>query len=161
MEARILNPQKALRTLRKTSHILEHILAPLSQWEAQTLRDGPDGWSILFIACHLRDYEHIACQRVAMMLGQENPVLPAMDNPALVERNQYAQQQLEPVLATLHQRRQEIIQLLEALSVEQWERTGVHPQQGVGTVLDVAVNTGLHDVDHIEQICRCIDSGAS
>jgi len=32
----------------------------------------------------------------------------------------------------------------------------MHPSQGPATLLDVAVNAGLHDVDHLEQIIRCL-----
>jgi len=33
----------------------------------------------------------------------------------------------------------------------------VHPEQGPGTLLDVAVNAGLHDLDHLEQLARCLE----
>lgn len=38
-----------------------------------------------------------------------------------------------------------------------WLRAGTHPAQGPATLLDVAINAGLHDVDHLEQLARCLE----
>jgi len=54
---RVLSPHKALRTLRKTAALLDGTLAGVTHEQATSLRDGADGWSVLFIVCHLRDYE--------------------------------------------------------------------------------------------------------
>ncbi len=158
MAQHILNPAKALRTLRKTPVMLRAVLSDITQAKAATLRDGPDGWSVLYIVCHLRDYEQIVLQRAHMILKQTHPILPIMDNAALVDLHQYAEQDVHTALADLAHCRLEFLHLLEGLSTAQWQRTGVHPEQGQGTMLDVAINVGLHDVDHIEQLIRCVTS---
>lgn len=99
MQPRILNPDKALRTLRKTTLLLD--LATAER------------------ACH------------------------------------YASQALAGVRAELRADRAATLDRLAALDADQWARVGHHPQQGAGTLLDVAINAGLHDVDHLEQIARC------
>jgi hypothetical protein len=153
---RLLNPAKALRTLRKTPAILAAILEGVTQEQARTLRDGDDGWSVLFIACHLHDYEQIYTQRVYAMLEQHNPTFAVTENEELVRLNNYAAQDLRQILAGRQERRHAFIALLEGLTDAQWLLPGLHPAQGPATVLDVAINTGLHDVDHIEQITRCL-----
>ena len=155
MQPRILNPEKALRTLRKTSALLHSALADCDQAAATTLRDGPDGWSILFIACHLRDYERIVAARVERLLTEENPTLPALDNAAAERSGDYAHQELAAVRADLQSRRAALLAQLTALDVAAWERNGHHPTQGHGTLLDVAINAGLHDIDHLEQLAQC------
>jgi hypothetical protein len=60
------------------------------------------------------------------------------------------------VVANLRARREGLITLLDSLTSEQWRRPGLHPQQGPATVLDVAINIGLHDIDHLEQLVRCV-----
>jgi hypothetical protein len=159
MADQLLNPAKALRTLRKTPVLLRTVVAGLTQTQAQALHDGPDGWSVLYIVCHLRDYEHLVIQRVQTMLEQEQPVLPTMDNAALIHQHRYADQDLHTVLDDLSHCRQTLLLLLEPLSAAEWERGGIHPAQGWGTVCDVAINTGLHDVDHFEQLVRCVTAG--
>jgi hypothetical protein len=73
-----------------------------------------------------------------------------------VHRN-YAGQSLHDTLESYLTKRREFIQLLEGLSDEQWARQGNHQQQGEVTVLTLAVNTALHDVDHIGQILQAIN----
>jgi hypothetical protein len=156
---RILNPFKALRTLRKTTVLLEKSLAGVTQEQATRLRDGADGWSVLYIACHLRDYEVFLRERVELMLAEEQPLFRGFDQLALVEINAYAGQELRAVLDELSERRAALIGRLEQLDDDQWLREGRSPEQGTGTVLDVAINAGLHDLDHLEQITRCLAVG--
>jgi hypothetical protein len=155
MQPRILNPDKALRTLRKTTALLDLALGGLDEATARTRRDGPDGWSILFIVCHLRDYERVVAARIEAMLTADDPALPSMDNDASVRDGDYAAQALGAVREELRVRRIALIDRLVGLDAAQWHRPGHHPQQGAATVLDVAINAGLHDVDHLEQIARC------
>ncbi|NJM07432.1 DinB family protein [Candidatus Gracilibacteria bacterium] len=94
--------------------------------------------------------------RVRTLLDEQpDAVLAGIDIHALAQQNDYAAADLRAALATFIARRQQFIAVLEALSDEQWLLAGVHPEQGPATVLDVAVNSGLHDIDHIEQIIRC------
>jgi hypothetical protein len=157
---RLLSPMKALRTLRKTPALLDALLRDVTQEEAATLRDGPDGWSVLFIACHLRDFEAIYRARIELMLTEEQPTFELTDNDELARRNAYAAQDLRAVLAETRAGRRSLLARLEQLSDEQWLRVGLHPEQGPTTVLDAAINAGLHDVDHAEQILRCLASTA-
>jgi hypothetical protein len=155
VQPRILNLDKALRTLRKTPTLLDFVLAGLDETTASSLRDGPDGWSILFIACHLRDYERVVAARIEAMLTADDPTLPGMDNDALVRDGDYAAQSFAVVREELRAKRAALLDRLAGLDATQWQRPGHHPQQGAATVLDVAINAGLHDVDHLEQIARC------
>lgn len=157
MIQRILSPMKALRTVRKTSALLARALRDVSQADAVALRDGPDGWSVLFIVCHLRDYEVAWRERTELMLAADNPTFVTFDHHHLVEANHYAAQDLRAVLADLASRRAALIARFETLSDEQWLRPGLHSEQGPGTILDVAINAGLHDLDHLEQLARCLE----
>lgn len=153
----LLSPAKALRTLRKTPLILETVLQGVSQQNAVMLRDGEDGWNVLYIVCHLHDLELIYTQRVRAMLDQANPTFEVVPNDELARAHDYARQDMRNMFGEYRARRAEFITLLEALDDTQWLRSGVHPEQGPATVLNMAINTGLHDVDHIEQITRCLE----
>jgi hypothetical protein len=157
MIQRIINQAKALRTLRKTAALLDRTLAGVTQEEAASLTDGPDGWSALFIVCHLRDYEIAWQERVEQIVAHDTPVFTSFDHHALIEERAYAAQEFRSVVTEIAERRAALIARLEGLDDSQWLRSGVHPEQGPGTLLDIAVNAGLHDLDHLEQLERCLE----
>lgn len=152
----LVNPAKALRTLRKGPAIYTALLAGVTQEQATSLRDGDDGWSVLYIMCHLRDVEAIFTQRARDLLERPEPIFQVTPNEELIARGDYGAQSLRAVLAEYTARRAAFIALLEPLTDDQWLRSGSHPDQGPATLLDVAINSGLHDVDHQEQIIRCL-----
>jgi hypothetical protein len=156
MSQQLLTSAKAIRTARKTNAILADALRGVTQEQAGTLRDGDDGWSILYIVCHLRDYERLYRERVERMLAEEHPTFLVRTNEEWIAEGNYAAQNFFAVLDDIAQQRADLVARLEGLSESQWGRTGFHPQQGHATVLDVAINVGLHDIDHIEQIVRCL-----
>jgi hypothetical protein len=152
----LLNPGKALRTLRKTPAMLKHALQGMGQHEATTRRDGSDGWNILFIVCrHLYDIEGLYVERIQLLLSQAGATFTNISNDDLNAQNRYEAQQIDHALAGYLAQRQTCIRLLEGLTDQQWHIAGIHPQQGPASILDVAINIGLHDIDHIEQILRC------
>ena len=154
----MLDAAKSLRTARKTSVILADVLKNVTQAQATGPTDGPDGWNVLFIVCHLHDYEMILAERVRLILEQDQPTLPAMNNSALAESRHYAERSLAEEFEACVQKRRRLIAQLEALDAAAWTRRGVHPVQGEGSLLDVVINAGLHDVDHTEQIIRVLAS---
>lgn len=152
----LVNPAKALRTLRKGPAILDALLTGLTQEQAASLRDGDDGWSVLYIVCHLRDVEAIFTQRARDLLERPSPTFQVTLNEVMIARGDYGAQDLRGVLAEYKALRAAFIALLEPLADAQWLLSGTHPEQGPATLLDVALNSGLHDVDHQEQIIRCL-----
>ena len=48
------------------------------------------------------------------------------------------------------------IDTFKALTPEQWERTGIHPERGLFTMTDAALQVVSHDCDHTEQITRIL-----
>ena len=156
----ILNVEKTIRSLRKTPVMLDALLKDVTHEQARQATDGPDGWSVLFIVCHLRDFEDIFCQRIRMALEQDCPLLPGVNQEALPAANYYAHQDFCLTLEAYLNRRHTLIGLLERLSAEEWARHAVHQEYGEGTVLDLAINVVLHDVNHIEQIVRALETKA-
>lgn len=147
----LVNDAKALRTLRKTPAILQTLLRNVTPEQAAQRADA-GGWTVLVVLRHMRDVEAIFTQRARDLLDRPNPVFSVVSNEELLRRNGDDTQDMDAVLATYLERRQALIALLESLSDEQWRLAGTHPEQGPATMLDVAVNGGLHDIDHIEQI---------
>jgi hypothetical protein len=152
----LVNPAKALRTMRKGPAIVEALLAGVTQDQAVSLRDGEDGWNVLYILCHLRDIEALFTDRARDLLATPGATFRVVQNEVLIERGNYDAQDLRATLAEYTALRRAFVALLEPLADEQWLISGTHPDQGPATILDVAINTGLHDTDHIEQLARVL-----
>ncbi len=148
-----------LEGLDQSCRTLVHVLHGVTQEQAQSIRDGADGWSVLEILCHLRDYQAIFVTRVERLLDEVRPRFEYYDERArlaMVLENDYAGQNLAAVLADFCATRDRLIARLAALSDEQWTRVGEFAD---GDEIDVAmpvVHTILHDADHTEQIARIL-----
>jgi hypothetical protein len=151
--------RRHIQLMRNTLDILTHVLAPVSQETATTLRDrrdGPKGWSVVEVICHLRDFDNIFRMRGEMICDQEYPNLPYYDHEVLAVERAYNNQQLSQVMAELTQSRLATIAFFEHLDDAAWERAGIHPERGHFTMTDAVVQVGTHDAIHLEQITRIL-----
>lgn len=150
----VLTPFKALRSLRKTPLLLQDILRDVSQERAENAWDGD--WNVVYMLCHLTDYEGVFVERHDLMIGHDAPQFAATDHLEWVESHRYAEQKLHATLDTYLEHRRGYIARLESLADDQWSRVGYLPDGGEATVLTVAVNAALHDIDHTEQMMRAL-----
>jgi len=142
---------------RRTPVILHGLLHGVTRERAMEATDGPDGWSVVEVVCHLRDYEGFFRGRAEMMLFEENPDLPAYDHEALAIERDYQHQDLREALTVWLEERRLFISIFESLRPEQLARTGVHPENGPITVLDSLIQLTNHDITHIDQVTRCLE----
>lgn len=142
--------------MEKTLQILENVLKNVTQEEAMTLRDGENGWTILEIVSHLRDFDGFFRGRAEMMIMQDYPELPSYDHEALAIAMKYNEQDLREVLIQLSESRERFIEFFNGLTDEQWEKAGIHPERGHFTMTDAVMQVGTHDANHIEQITRIL-----
>jgi hypothetical protein len=148
--------ERLLRAMVRTPVVLEGLLSGVDQGRALAATDGPEGWSVVEVVCHLRDFDGFFQGRVELMLVEEHPMLPAYDHERIALERGYRHDDLGRALATLLEHREGFVALFADLSPDQWARTGIHPEMGPISVLDAATQLVLHDVDHTEQITRCL-----
>ncbi|MCY4064667.1 MAG: DinB family protein [Chloroflexi bacterium] len=148
-----------LEGLEQSAQTLAHILADVSQARASAIRDGDDGWSVLEIMCHLRDYQAIFAERIRRILEEEDPTFQLYDEEArlrMVVENEYANQNLRAVLEDYLSTRRAIIERLTPLDDAQWKREGRFAADDIVDLTMPVVHTLLHDADHKEQIARIL-----
>jgi uncharacterized damage-inducible protein DinB len=148
-----------ISNLRKSYQILGLVLDGVTQEQAETLRDGEDGWTILEIMCHLRDYQEIFMGRATQMLNEDNPTLTPYDAVArevMITEREYAKQNLLEVFKDYVETRHKFIALMESLNDADLDRIGTHPMTGTIAVATPVYHTTLHDADHTEQIARIL-----
>ena len=151
--------RRQIGLMQTTVNTLGNILSRVSQQQAITLRDrqdGPKGWSILEVVCHLRDFDLFFVQRARMMVEQVNPQLPAYDHEALAIERAYNREKLADAYWSLAQSREKFVVFFMRLNEEDWERSGIHPERGPFSMLDALIQVGHHDCVHIEQITRIL-----
>ncbi len=151
--------ERQISSMRLTCEILGHILRNVTADDARALRDGPDGWSIIEIVCHLRDFDEIFHRRARMMLELEHPQLPAYDHEALAIERNYQNESLDDAYGALMASRTRFLAFFEALTPAQWKRGGSHPERDSFSMTDALMQVSAHDLDHLEQITRVLRGG--
>ncbi|MGB1251806.1 MAG: DinB family protein [Candidatus Promineifilaceae bacterium] len=142
--------------MRNTLETTQQLLTGVSQETATTYRDGGDGWTVLETLCHLRDFEDMALLRATMIIEQDMPDLPFFYHDDLVTERNYNGQDLQTVLAALVEKRTALREWFKALSAEQWERGGNHPERESFSMTDAVMQVGLHNATHNEQMLRIL-----
>jgi uncharacterized damage-inducible protein DinB len=115
-------------------------------------RPSSDKWSIVEIACHLRDVERVFAERFAKMAFQEHPALWMMDNERVAETLRYREADTAAVAKEWKRLRGDTLTLLRALPHTTWQRTGVHPKRGEVTIEQLVSVLVGHDRAHIERV---------
>ncbi len=145
-----------LSQLDKYVSILTNVVTEISDEDIRILRDGDEGWTILEILCHLRDFEEVFLERARITVQQDNPVLPFPDPDILVFEKNYNEDDPKTVLADWTKLRQERHAFLSACADEAWERPAKHPTRGKFTLHDQLFLSVWHDTNHLEQILRVL-----
>lgn len=127
-------------------------LAGITSEELDRRPPGSD-WSAREIAHHLADSEATAYVRLRRLLAEDDPVIHGYDEEEFARRLHY-DRPIEPSLAVLQAVRAASIQLLEALTAEEWRRAGTHSDSGAYSVDDWLRIYAGHAHDHADQIRR-------
>jgi len=121
--------------------------------EALRRAPGPGKWSIVEIACHLRDIERVYAERFTKMaFHAEKPSFWMLDNDRAAEALGYRTADVRAVLKEWKRLRDDTLVLLRALPHDSWKRTGHHPKRGDLTVEQLAVVLAAHDRNHLDRV---------
>lgn len=143
-----------LDAFQATSDVLRNLLENVGQEQAQSVKGGDEGWSVVEVICHLRDAEEFALNRNKLMRDQDNPNVTPYDQEQLAIDRHYADQNLRQALSDFFRLRQEHLSLLENLSEDGWHRPGQHPEAGRIEIFDHTLHMVCHDAIHCAQIAR-------
>ena len=82
--------------------------------------------------------------------------MPAYDHEAMAIERAYQSEQVADAFVALKASRERFIDFFKSLSAQEWERAGVHPEQGEFTMTNAVMQVVSHDLDHLEQITRVL-----
>ena len=120
----------------------------------ETVRRRPesDKWSIVEIACHMRDAEKVFAERFTKIAHQDRPALWMMDNDRLAQALRYREADLAAAVKDYRRLREGTLMLLRALPHPVWGRTGRHPRRGEVSIERLAEILANHDEGHLGRI---------
>ena len=146
-----------IQQLEHAIPIYTHVLGAISPTTASTVRDGGDGWTILQIMGHLRDFERIFIERAMLTLNADNPPLPFPDPDQMAASKNDNATTLQDVLGAWSAARLTLIDFYKAIDDEAtWERPAAHPTRGAFTLHDQLFLTVWHDSNHLKQIANML-----
>ncbi len=141
-----------LEILETTPVKLQREISTLSLGEMKT-RPAPGKWSIQEVLAHLEDIEEVGMRaRVAAMIEQENPLLPAIDQEARAATGRYNRRDPRRSLASFTRRRRANLKRLRKLRPAQFKRKGLHATVGEISVEELIHEWAFHDLGHLKQI---------
>jgi hypothetical protein len=125
-------------------------------------RPSDDRWSALEYACHVRDVFRLYDARLTMMLTEPHPAFPNWDQDEAAVEHAYLTQDPLQVAADLQAAGQAIALSLEAVSGDDWHRTGVRSDGAHFTIDSFAryfVHDPIHHVEDVEENYRRLTRG--
>ena len=122
--------------------------------DAELDQPAPDGgWTARDVAHHLADSETNGFIRLRRLIAEDDPVIVAYDQD-LYARQLHYDRPIASSLAVLGAVRASSLELLEALTPEEWARSGQHSDSGRYSVDDWLGIYASHPHDHAAQIRR-------
>jgi hypothetical protein len=137
----------------RPAEVKNRIYANASAWRGilagpgVTTRPGPEVWSPLEYACHVRDVHVVFAHRVRSMLSEDDPLFANWDQDAAAVSGRYGEQDPATVSDELVAAAAEATELYGSVQGEQWDRPGRRSNGSVFTTLSLA-RYHLHDVEH-------------
>jgi uncharacterized damage-inducible protein DinB len=121
-------------------------------------RHGPEAFSLVEQACHLRDVEREGyLVRVRRMLEEEMPRLAGFDGAAAARQRDYLSQDAKVAAQQFAAARTEVLALLSATTQDQLKRGAVFMDERI-TLADLVHLMVEHDREHRDEIAALADA---
>jgi hypothetical protein len=119
---------------------------------------APGKWSVVEIIAHLADDEIATSWRYRQMIQYNGERLLGFDQDEWARLGTYNSWEANDALELFRRLREANLRMLAGLSAKEWERAGHHTERGRMTVRELARHMAAHDMNHIEQIRRILNS---
>ena len=142
-------------TLEQLAQAPQQLLDVMARLERAGRLDhprSPGKWTPRQIALHLADVETLQTGRYMTFLSQDNGQLTALNPDAWADSGGYAGR--DPMLSAraFALMRERNLELLRALTPEQWSRPATHPVRGGFLLSDWVQFVASHDRNHLAQL---------
>jgi hypothetical protein len=148
----ILGDRDPLAVMEETRERLRELVAGRDS-EALAKRPSEGEWSPAEIVGHLVDVEVVFGFRWRLTLTADRPSYPGYDEKLW---GQLPRPPGDQLLAAWEAVRAYNLWLLRSIPPSDWERVGVHSEQGPETVDVMARKIAAHDLLHLNQLARAL-----
>jgi uncharacterized damage-inducible protein DinB len=121
-------------------------------------KPAPGKWSVTEIIAHMAEDELISSWRYRQMIEHDTPELRDFDQDLWARLGDYTAWKSSEALEMFRLLREANLRMFAKLTMEQWERTGIHAERGKITVRGQCTHMAAHDINHIEQMQRILGS---
>ncbi|MCA9824595.1 MAG: DinB family protein [Dehalococcoidia bacterium] len=153
------DPSFMIKAMREASGEMHELMWGMRL--GSLLRPGqpPDeDWSLMGICYHLNAVEGVIGEQLERMITMREPRIPHADLDAIPFPGEYDDCDEEELLEEFHHKRSRNSYLLWDLSMEDWDRGGLHPYRGRRTVRETVRELYQHDLEHLWQARRMVEA---
>ena len=113
-------------------------------------------WTVREIAHHLADSELNSAVRLRRLIAEDEPVLQGYDEMEFVRRLHVTERPIASSIEAAAAARASTLTILEAMTEDEWSRSGTHTDQGTYAVEEWLRDYADHPWDHAEQARRVL-----
>jgi len=148
-----VGPKDAIRTLLSLPARYTSVIGQLVRNgdDLATRRPAEHVWSVTEYAAHTADALWFICDRAALILHEDDPVLPRFGDP---DGRDYSGVEPESAITLFMDAALKLAETLERAEPDDWNRVG-HNELGSRTLLETAaygVHEGVHHLHDIDRI---------
>jgi len=131
--------------------LLRESLAGLTSIQLRT--PAPPGvWSALQIVCHIADFELVYADRMKRVVAEDKPTMFGGDPDVFAEKLAYRQRHVDEELDVITAVRRQTARFLRTLPASDFERTGIHSEDGALTLQRLLERIAGHIPHHVKFI---------
>jgi hypothetical protein len=113
-------------------------------------------WTVREIAHHLADSELNSAVRLRRLIAEDDAVIQGYDEMEFVRRLHVSERPIASSIDAAAAARASTLTILEALTEDEWSRSGTHTDQGTYAVEEWLRDYADHPWDHAEQARRVL-----
>jgi len=115
-------------------------------------RPYADRFTLKEALAHVADWDDIWIERISTIRDEDHPVLPDKDEGAIAIERDYAQSSPQGSLARLKASRPRLVDLVQSLDPEAWDRPAYKENLGEVILSDIVTLVTMHDSYHVRQV---------
>lgn len=120
-----------------------------------TVSPVPEAWSANDILAHLRACADVWGKSILAMISQDHPTLRYVSPRTWMRKTNYPSLEFDVSFAAFTKQRNELLQSLKALAIEEWSRGATFTGTTRGreqTILSYAQRLAHHEGEHLQEI---------